>query len=768
MRIVDQPSHGEGFEQLEPRLELRALAMVLWHRRWIALTVFCIVAAAGSVVTLRAPRIYRAKVTVLIKDRAPKVLDQPREVYDLGAGSWRSDLGQYYQTQYALIRSAPVARRVVADLGLSAPTLTEALRAAGSESQEDKLAGDPLRGLPEGLRWKLELLGLAQGSSRAQILEWLDGFDSASWIQALIRVSPVHDTQLATILIDGTHPVAITAVANGVASAYIRLNLEEKVNVTGDAVTWLAEQRDGLQRKFEDAEQNLADFKRENNMVSVSMEDRRNMVAQTLSNLNHALAQTQVKRLQLESRRDRVERVHDHPGSLSNDRSLRSPLLENLESAHAGLAQQEAELIRRYTSEHPKLTAVRDRIRVIEGDFKEERDRIVDSVLQEYSEVVATETRLKNAIEETKAAAFEVNKRETVYNRLLRERDTSLDLYEMVLKRFKESSLSRMLAVNNVSMVEQARVPRVPIQPRVPLNLLLTLLLGLAASVGMPFLLEQLDNTVKSPKQVESGVGAAFLGLVPKIRTKATGSEEDIERARDLHVAQEPTAVASEACRSIRTNLLFASPDEPAKTILFTSCDLREGKSTVSTNMALVMAQSGLRTLLVDADMRKPRQHKTFKVMGVDGLSNLILGHVSIDNAVVATEFDKLDLLPCGPVPPNPAELLHAERFQVTLDELCKRYDRIIFDSPPIGAVTDGVVLASLVDGVVLVLRAGEVAVQVAAQARRQLEEVGGKVLGAVVNAVDLAKNHYYYRSYTQSYRYEDRGRGKRSKIHSG
>jgi polysaccharide biosynthesis transport protein len=324
-------------------------------------------------------------------------------------------------------------------------------------------------------------------------------------------------------------------------------------------------------------------------------------------------------------------------------------------------------------------------------------------------------------------------------------------MYDLVMKRQKEADLTQMLPVNNVRRHEEAVVPAEPIRPRVRLNLMLALFVGLIFGVAGAFVVDHLDNSLKSQEQVEQLLGLPFLGIVPAIKDDKSGENP---AARDQYILTHPRSSVAECCRTVRTNLMFMSPDQPARSILVTSTGPREGKSTTVINLAITMAQSDARTLIVDTDMRRPRLHKTFGLKGEGGISSLILGGCSIEQAIQPSGIAKLDVLPCGPIPPNPAELLHTASFRKIVAELGRRYDRIIFDSPPVAAVSDALILTAITDGTVLVVNAGETTWPSALQAKRRIASVGGRIFGVVLNNVDLDDHrsaeyyqYYYYRS---------------------
>jgi succinoglycan biosynthesis transport protein ExoP len=363
-------------------------------------------------------------------------------------------------------------------------------------------------------------------------------------------------------------------------------------------------------------------------------------------------------------------------------------------------------------------------------------------------------------MEQQKKEAIEISKIEVEYKPLQRASEQEEKMYGIIASRQKEIDITGPMKTNNVRVLERALVPTSPMKPKPVQNLLLGLMIGLGFGIGLAFGIEALDNTLKTQSDVEQLLGTPVLGLVPVIGGAEAGGADlargdDTLRERDLGVFLDPKSVAAECCRSIRTNILFMSPDRPLKTMVVTSPSPQEGKTTTAINLGVTMAEAGSRVLIVDTDMRRPRLHRSFGVPNQNGISTVIVGKTTLEEAVKRTDVPNLDVLTCGPVPPNPSELLHTERFGVVLAECAKLYDRIILDSPPTSAVTDPAVLGNLADGVVLVVKAGETTREAAMHARRQLNTAKARLFGVVVNAIDFSNPaygyEYYYRNY---YRY--------------
>ncbi len=733
----------------ETDLDLRAVVAVLSRRRRVVGAVLLAVIVLGALLTMRAQRIYSSSATVMIDSSAPEVLSNVREVYDLGATGYYMSK-EYYETQYNVIRSQPVLQKAAAALGLSPKDLAERVRASGQAPLEARVAKDALHGLSEDIRRRVELLELHRVKDRVELQEILERLDVIAFLRRLVRVEPVKDSRLAAIVVEHSSAASAARIANAVADSYIEYNLDQKVMVTRSAASWLTDQMHELRDKLQETEIALYEFKKENNMVSVSIEDRQNMIAETLSQLNRSLSDAFAQRLALESRREGLRRVRDEEAPAETIGEVAaSKIIGDLKASYFALQQELAELSERYTADHPKQVVLSKRLELLRATLEQEIDKTLAAIDAQYESAVGNERRLRAAIEEIKSEALEINKKEIDYNRLKRERDNNAALYDLVLKRGKEADLSQLLRVNNVRKLEQAEPGKSPVRPRVALNLLVAVFLGTVLAVVAAFVVDYLDNSIKSQEQIEQLVGLPFLGIVPSIKNDKAERGGSIP-GRDQYMLEHPRSSVAECCRTIRTNLLFMSHDRQVRRILVTSSGPQEGKSTTTINLAITMAQSGARTLLVDTDMRRPRLHKSFGVDGAKGISSLIMGEVKHAAAIVPSGVPNLDLLPCGPIPPSPVELLHGESFARVVAELSRDYDRIFFDSPPVAAVADALVLARSVDGVVLVVHAGKTSWHAAIDCKRRLLGVGANMLGVVLNNVDVDSRRYggYYRYY--------------------
>jgi capsular exopolysaccharide synthesis family protein len=350
-------------------------------------------------------------------------------------------------------------------------------------------------------------------------------------------------------------------------------------------------------------------------------------------------------------------------------------------------------------------------------------------------------------------------------------------MYNTLLERMKEADLARMMNVNNVRLIDAPILPKSHIKPLTLVNVGIGALIGLVLGLGLAILREQLDSSVKTPADIEEKLGLTFLGMLPSLEEEGPAKVLGRPRRRPelqrkpgddpaLYVHQRPLSGVAEAARSLRTNLMFMSPDKPFRMLLVTSSAPTEGKTTVACGIAIAMAQAGHRVCIVDCDLRRPRIHRVLGRPGSDGVTSVLVGEATIDDVITpakagpaGTEIPNLWCIPAGSPPPNPADLLHSEAFKKLLKELGERFDRVIIDSPPLAAVTDSAIISTLVDATIFVIRAQATSWQLARQGLRALHDVDSRIAGAVLNAVDFRNGDYSY-YYQQYYYYRREGYG--------
>jgi capsular exopolysaccharide synthesis family protein len=712
--VVDTIPRGTGFD-------FRAGYQLFLRRRAVILTTAAVLFVAVALYTLRQPRVYASTASVIIDAAAPRFLDSQVQDPSEGAAGGYWYTREYTETQTRVITSRAVAARVVEKLGL----LSDA-----------------------------SFLGLSSITDPKTREAAMKASDAIAVLQGKVSAIPIKDTRIVNVRVEDLDPKRAALLANEVADAYLAENLDMKLRTSESANRWLEERLGELEQKTKQSELAVYDFKKDADILSTSLEDRANIVSQELTTYNQALTDVRTRIAGLKARVDAIENVRR---SVDPERepdwadvltvSTLHPTVQALKGRYVEAKSVCTAMAARYLPGHPKLATCLEQTEVAKQDLLKELRNVVAAAQVDLKEALAKERNLQGLVDNAKSEAFEVNKRQIEFERLKREADTNQRLYDLVLKRLKETELSGMLRTNNVRMLDAARPSFAPLRPKVRNNLTLGLLLGLAAGFALAVLLEQLDNTLKTQADVEERVGVPFLGFFPRV-TSSGDSEHPEER--DLYIFRNPKSAVAEACRAIRTNLLFMSPDRPLRTMLITSSGPKEGKSTCVIATGVAMAQSGSRVLLVDTDMRRPRLHRALGVSNERGVSSVLVGDATLEEVIKSTEVPGLFIITSGPIPPNPAELFHTQAFQEFVRGVSTRFDRAIFDSPPVNAVADPTVLATQVDGTLLVVRAGITNRNFARNAARVLTDVKSRIFGAVMNDVDLGSAGYggYYAAY--------------------
>ncbi|MBK9519333.1 MAG: polysaccharide biosynthesis tyrosine autokinase [Anaeromyxobacter sp.] len=725
-----QPEPSTQVGERRDAFDLHAYWRTIVRRRWLVLPFFVATVLVTAIVTLRQTKIFDATCTIIIDLSAPKVLDKEsvQDVMEAGTGGyWYSR--EYYETQYRVLTSRAVGQRVVDKLQLAtnlAFLAVDEIKDPAAQEQA-RLRKDPVTILLRNL-----------------------------------KVEPVKDSRVVRIRYEAADPQFAALAANTVADSYIAESLSVRTVTTQNASEWLEQQLADLEKKLDQSGMALFEFKKSHDIVATSWEDRQSMVSQRLTAFNDALTKARVRKAELQARNDAIEAagaaVEKGEGEIEALQPVASsPAIQQLKIRFLEATSECADLRVKYLEEHPKTQACDKKVQLARQGLKDEIKLSLDSARREYQEVVKTERNLQVLLNETKTDAFGLNQYERDYLELKRTYDNNARLYELVLKRLKDTGVSGMLQVSNVRVLDRARATNRPIRPNVTQNVVLAVFLGLLGGLALAFVADYADRTITSQAQIEENLGLTFLGIVPTIARSRDGTPQD------LFVHTQPKSAAAECLRAVRTNLLFMSPEKPLRTILVTSSGPQEGKTTTATSLAITMAGSGNRVLLVDADMRRPRIHRIFGVGNQAGLSSLILGEGRLLELAKPTGIENLFVLPCGPVPPNPAELLHTAAFQKLVTEMAGAFDRVIIDSPPVGVVADAVVIGTHVDGTLLVLKASKTSREVARQAVRQLRDVKAPLFGAVLNDLDLEDQRYGQYSYYYRYGYyygEDKGRG--------
>jgi succinoglycan biosynthesis transport protein ExoP len=548
-------------------------------------------------------------------------------------------------------------------------------------------------------------------------------------------------------------------VVNTLMTTYTENNFKSRFDSTMQASDWLSKQLVDLQMKVETSQEKLVRYQKEHEILGI--DDKQNITTAKLDELNKALTAAESERMDKESvyrlvqagDTDTIASAATALDSAGAGTSSASSLLESLRAREADLKIQAADLHTQFGPAYPKLAQINNQLKEIDIQLLVETKKVASKIKGQYTAAVQRETMLHDALEKQKQEANKLNESAIEYSLLKRDLDTNRQLYEGLLEKLKEAGVSAGLRSNNFRIIDVARVPTGPVEPNIPRNLSFAFTLGLTSGVGLAFLLEGLDNTVRTTEQAQMISGLPPLGMIPLgSRTAREGPNSKrlvvatSKEAVELITQVRPQSQMAESYRALRTSLLLSNLGAPPKVIMVTSALPQEGKTTTSINCAVVLAQKGIRVLLIDADLRRPSIHKTLGMGPRSGLSNVLTGSATLDQAITrSTILPNLNILPAGTPPPNPAELLASTNMRDVLEELRGQYDHIVVDTPPTLSVTDAVVLSPRADAIVLVIRSGQTTKQALRRSRDILMQVNAKVSGVLLNAVDLSSPDYYY-----------------------
>lgn len=712
----EAPSASEG-----ATFEAVAWAFRAILKHWAIILATVLLGAGGALAYSKSlPRIYEASTLIEFDPDVIKPLGNKTDPMVGWSAFW--DTQGYYETQYKIIQSDRVLSAVVRNLGL--------------QNDPDFLGHKPAAPIP---------MESAVASLRGRL-----------------TVEPAKGSRLVYLKIQDTSPQQARRLSEAVAKAYIDHNLEKMVSATGDTVVWLSGQLDHFKHELEQTEDSLHEFKKQNDLPSTNIDDLSKMIRMEMQEYDSALTRTRLRRQELAARHNELSKVStENPDLIPASELLANSFLGSLRKQYQDAVRERAELIAAGKGDnHPDVRKADEKISLSRKSLVNEIRVIQGAVARDLAIIQHQEAGEAGLYEASRKKAVELNLKELEFHRLDRMRAQNEKLYAVLLEQLKEADLRRMMNTNNIRLIDAPVEPKSPISPRTSTNVGLGFLGGLLLGIVLALLREALDNTLKTPDDLEKRLNVTFLGLLPEI------AEDDIdghrpkngrrkkarriktELAPELLVHERPASGIAEAARSLRTNLMFMNPDKPYRRILVTSAAPSEGKTTVAVSVAVSLAQGGQRVCIIDCDLRRPRLHRIFDRAGDIGLMNVILGEATVEEVAKPTVVPNLYCIPCGPIPPNSADVVASEKFKKVLDELGEHFDRIVLDSPPVVAVTDSAILSTLVDGVLLVVRAFKTTFALSRSGLRTLRDVDAPIAGAVLNAVNLDRHEYAYQRY--------------------
>ena len=681
-----------------------------------------IITVIAVLVALAITPVYRATATILIEAEEAKVLSI-EEVYGLGSAS-----DEYYQTQFEILKSRELAKRTVLELGLIDNPEFNPAHSANKKS----------------FSIKEMIFGEAEPLTEEEILaKTVDTFWSA------VSISPVRKTQLVKVSVDSESAEMARSAANAMAQQFIESQLDAKVEVTQQAAGWLSDRLGGLKAKLEASERKLQQYREDNDLVDVEGVDT--LVAKEIDQITEALVEARARRLELQGTYEQLQSLgalnYDNLSSLPS--IISNPVVVNLRDAETQAELKVSELKKRYGPLHPKMIAAESDLEAVRESVLTQMKRIATSIESNYLVAQSKENSLEKALRNSKSDVRNLNRTEFTLSEYQREVRTNRQLYEAFFNRVSETSATGDLQTANARVVDPAIKPVVPVKPNKKLIVLLALVVSGMFGVALAFLLDILDSTIKNLDDVERKLDVPMLGLLPLVGKKQdAGDAEQMVRA----FVGEGMDGFRESVRTLRTGLTLASMEHPASVILVTSSVPSEGKTTTSTNIAEAFGQME-KTLLIDCDMRRPSVAKKLGLApNVPGLSNAVAYPDMLDECIQSRPELGIDVISAGPIPPNPLELLGSKNFRDILDTLRGRYQRIIIDSAPMQAVSDALYLSTLVDGVVYVVKADATKDKLAQDGLGKLDNNNARVLGVVLNQVNIDREAKYADSYSGYY----------------
>ena len=698
---------------------------ILLKRKWIVIVTAIVVFILALLLTLRMTPIYEAVTKIMVSPPTASPLDSKNTA---GSPVYYQDLQQYINTESMILQSESTAELVIRRLNLD--TRSE----FAGKVQTQKSGGVTVSEAPA-----------QENAQHNQLIHRL---------QASLQIASEPDTSIVEIRYFDPNPSLAAEIANSIAATFIEENMRARYASTTQSANWLSTQLADLEIKMESAQAKLLKYQEEHNIVGP--DDKQNLTTEKLDAISKELTSAQADRIQKESLYEMA--TTSSPETLSS--VLQDPVLSALRQQQMQVQAQYATLSTQFGLGYPKVLELKNQLDQVDQSYKVQVQNTVARIKNDYDTAATRERMLQAALNEQTAIEQQLNHNAIEFRVLKQEADSTRQLYDGLLQQLKEATLAAGLNSSNIRVVDQARMPQRPVAPNIPRYLEFALLIGLLGGTALVFGLEAIDTTVRTPEQAESVSGLPTLAVIP-LEQPSDYPVTGISRTHLLNKVpiknrqimplvshQKPRSEIAEAYRALRTSVLLSTASHPPRSILVTSPIPQDGKTTTSINLAIVLAQQGKRVLLIDADMRRPGIHVAFDLKDKLGLSNVLTGSSKISDVLHPTVQPNLFVIPAGPVPPQPSELLSSSAMQDLLLKWRDEFDHVIIDTPPVISVTDAVLLSTQMDTVLIVIRSGQTTTAHVRRACNLLQSVNARVLGSVVNGADLASPDYYYYHY--------------------
>jgi len=693
---------------------LTAVFGLLLRQRWIILGITVLSVGAGAYKTFATKPQYRAKATIVVNSHTPSILPGMRNVLERETSSYWVEK-KFINTQVRIIQSRAIARMVVSKLGL----------------QDDD-----------------EFLGISHKAGNKIKLSDKDRVDSAiATVMGRLNIENVEDSNIIEIVIQDTDKNRAVQIANEYAMSYKEYMIDTRKNRVAQAYSDLRELVSDVKARSEASEKLLYNFEKENNVGTI--DNRMKGLSMSLDTYTSKYNDAHSEVLSLNSLLKELNVVVKTKDVIRIPASglVDAPMVQDLKSKYVELSTKLMEMESRYLPSHPDCKALRAQVNSLKSAIIDEMESIRLGYRAKYNGLKRLEKSYLAELDILRKEEYKLSWKQVKYQRLKENNKEDKAFYRKVLRRQTETQLTGEIVSSNIDILERAVEPKIPVLPKPRANLAIALMGGLIAGILAAFAIESMDTTVETAEFIEDEMETACLGVLPLVKNT-------VKDKRELYVIDKPESAYAEAMRVVRTNLMFAGGVDANHCMVVTSPGAKEGKSTTVANLATAIATSGSSVVIIDGDMRRAVLHHVFGIKSVVGLSNYLVGQADLDQIIVHSPVEGLDLITRGAVPPNPAELLHGERFIELVKDLTDRYEYVFFDSPPILGVSDSMIIAGVIGQVILVSRHGSTLKSSMFEAKARMDGVNAKTIGAILNMVDVEKKKYgyYYKYYRKSY----------------
>jgi succinoglycan biosynthesis transport protein ExoP len=755
-------AYAYGYRDDDERAYLRRLWQAIRKRKLVILVIAVLITSIVTVEIFRSKSVYQAATTIEV-GRENRMLvrsgdvviqtDEPDDTYMVSLGM---------KTKMRLLQSRPLLEDVIVNLKLdqnpkfldvtTKKSIWEAMQSIMSKFRSPVAPPTAPQAVQTAVNQSSD--GARSREESARLSPYVDV------LAANLNAEPLADTRMLVISFTHTDPVIAADVVDNVAQVFIQRTFENKTESYTNTSNWLERSTRELKAKVEQAEVALADYSRANNIYST--DGKENLAIDKLSRLHDQATRAETDRILKQSLYQEVlaGRADKLPEAFLEGRTA------ELQKKLGELTVQSAQLGATYGPKNPRVIELKQQIAALQQQVDESRLRLEDKLKADYERAVRDEASLKSALDRAKAEAAEQNQAAIQYSLLKQDVETAKQLYTDFLQKTNQAKIQEHEQHNNLKMIDPPQVPRAPLGPNRARVILIGFLFSLAVGLGLALLLEHLDNTVKTVDDVTRYAQLPALSVIPSLsgrrsrRQMSNGEKKFAELAlgetaslnTDALAALEPRSSAAEAYRALRTSVLLSSVDRPPKLLLVTSGKPGEGKTTTAINTAISLSQLGNSVLIIDCDLRKPSVHKVLGIEQPTGLSTYLSRDAKLIDVMQKLPIPNLWVMPCGPIPPNPAEMISSFKMKKLLRTLSENFDHIIIDSPPLLKVTDPVILSTMVDGVILVVHSGKSTREMLRRTRQELAVAGGKIFGVVLNNVDTKQEAFYeyYGNYSE------------------